>query len=111
VAICGIRDYTEVSEPNQKDFSVSSNDSLVQRLIILVKQHRNPSSPKSIAVLVKVMEKQLLQPGNHSVAKFKRELQTALDSTTVLSELVRQQHSEDELRSCIANLLAALEAQ
>ncbi|MFM6929253.1 MAG: hypothetical protein ACKOX6_12370 [Bdellovibrio sp.] len=90
---------------------MSTNDSLVQRLIILIKQHRKPSSPKSIAVLVKVMETQILQPGNHSVEKFKLELQAALDSTVVLSELVRQQHSEEELRSCFTNLLAALENQ
>lgn len=84
------------------------NDSLVQRLIILIKQHRKPSSPKSIAVLVKIMEQQILQPGNHSVAKFKHDLQAALDSSVVLSQLVRQQHSEEELRNCFANLLAAL---
>ncbi|WP_413288405.1 hypothetical protein [Bdellovibrio sp. HCB337] len=88
---------------------MSANESLALRLIILIKQHRKPSSPKSIAVLVKVMETQILQPGNHSVEEFKRELQAALDSTAVLSEMVRQQHSEEELRSCFANLLAALD--
>jgi len=81
---------------------------LVQRLITLVKQHKKPSSEKSITVLVKVMEKQILNPGNHSVEKFKHELQAALDSSTVWSETIRQQHSEEELRDLFANLLAGL---
>lgn len=81
---------------------------LIQRLIVLVKQHKKPSSEKSITVLVKVMEKQILNPGNHSVAQLKRELQAALESPTVWSESIRQQHSEDELRGLFANLLAAL---
>ncbi|MEK2689865.1 hypothetical protein [Bdellovibrio sp. GT3] len=87
---------------------MSEINPLVIRLIELVKQHKNPSSPKSTAVLVKVMEKQLLNPGNHSVEKFKKALQQALDSEVVLSELIRQQHSEDELRGCLVNLLEAL---
>lgn len=82
---------------------------LAQRLIVLVKQHKSPSSPKSIAVLMKVMDKQLLNPGNHSVESFKKALQDALNSDIVLSEVVRQQHSEDDLRGCFANLLEALE--
>lgn len=87
---------------------MSENYTLVPRLIVLVKQHKKPSSEKSITVLVKVMEKQILNPGNHSVEKFKNELQAALDSDTVWSESIRQQHSEDELRGLFANLLAAL---
>lgn len=81
---------------------------LAIRLIELVKQHKKPSSAKSTAVLVKVMEKQLLNPGNHSVEKFKNALQEALDSDVVLSEVIRQQHSEDEIRGCFANFIEAL---
>ncbi|WP_413560827.1 hypothetical protein [Bdellovibrio sp. HCB209] len=81
---------------------------LAKRLIVLVKQHKKPSSPKSTAVLVKVLESQLLNPGDHSVAEFKTALESALNSDIVLSEVVRQQHSEDELRGCFANLLEAL---
>lgn len=86
----------------------TTTNSLVLRLIELVKQHKKPSSPKSTAVLVKVMDNQLLNPGNHSVEKFKSALQEALNSDVILSELMRQQHSEDELRGCFANLLEAL---
>jgi hypothetical protein len=87
---------------------MSTVNPLVERLIILVKQHKKPSSEKSTAVLMKVMEKQLLNPGNHSVEKFKKALQEALDSDIVLSEVVRQQHSEDELRGCMTNLIEAI---
>lgn len=87
---------------------MSQTNPLVIRLIETVKQHRSPSSPKSIAVLVKIMEKQLLNPGNHSEEKFKNALQAALDSDVILSEVIRQQHSEDEIRGCFTNLLEAL---
>lgn len=88
---------------------MSETHSLVQRLIVVIKQHRKPSSPKSIAVLLKILEKQILHPG-HTEEELKRELQKALDSSVVLSELIRQQHSEEELRACFTNLLAAMEA-
>jgi hypothetical protein len=90
---------------------VKHSDSLVQRLIILVKQHKKPSSPKSVTVLLKVMDDQILQPGNHSVDKLKNDLRAALYGTAELSTMVRQQHSEEELRACLANLLKALEEQ
>lgn len=82
---------------------------LVQRLIVLVKQHKKPSSEKSTSVLLKIMDKQLLNPGKHTVEEFKNALQGALNSNVILSEVVRQQHSEDELRGCMANLIAAIE--
>lgn len=88
---------------------MSENLILVNRLIVLVKQHKKPSSDKSTAVLLKVFEKQILNPGDHSVEKFKRELKAALASDTVWSESIRQQHSEEELRGLFTNLLAGLE--
>jgi hypothetical protein len=88
---------------------VSEADSLVKRLITVIKQHKKPSSPKSTAVLLKIMEKQILQP-DHSVAEFKAELQRALKSSVLLSELIRQQHSEEEIRNCFTQLLIALES-
>lgn len=84
---------------------------LAQRLIVLVKQHKKPSSDKSTNVLMKVMDKQLLNPGNHSVKEFRKALQDALNSDVILAEVVRQQHSEDELRGCMANLIAAIDAE
>jgi hypothetical protein len=87
---------------------MKNTESLVQRLITVIKMHKKPSSPKSIAVLVKILEAQVLNPGNHSVEKFKKELQAALNSPEKLSEIIKQQHSEEELRSCFTNLLAAL---
>lgn len=78
---------------------------LVQRLIVLIKQHRHPSKPKSTAVLLKIMEPQILNPGNHSVEEFKAELEKALASDIVWSTTIRQQHSEEELRGCFSNLL------
>jgi hypothetical protein len=89
---------------------VSENSILVPRLIEFVKQHKKPSSPKSITVLVKLMDDKILNPGNHSVEKFKRELKAALASDVVWSETIRQQHSEEELRSLFANLLESLES-
>jgi hypothetical protein len=86
-----------------------SDDSLVLRLITLIKQHRKPSSAKSIKVIKKVMEDKLLQP-NHTEEEFKAELNKALESTIVLSELIRQQHSEEEIRNCFSQLLIALDA-
>lgn len=81
---------------------------LVERLIVLVKQHRNPSSAKSTAVLLKVMEPQILNPGKYSVESFKTELKKALDSDIEWAKSIRQQHSEEELRNCFANLLSGL---
>jgi hypothetical protein len=89
--------------------SETTTESLVQRLIVVIKQHRKPSSPKSITVLMKILDKQILQPAGANEAEFKRELQAALDSTAVLSEMIRQQHSEEELRACFRNLLAGLD--
>ncbi len=81
---------------------------LVQRLIVLVKQHRNPSSAKSTAVLLKIMEAQILNPGKYSVEKFKTELEKALASDIEWAKSIRQQHSEEDLRSCFSNLLTGL---
>lgn len=81
---------------------------LVSRLVVLVKDHRKPSSSKSTGVLLKVMEAQILNPGNHSVEIFKAELKKALASDVVWSRTITQQHSEEELRTCFANLLAGL---
>lgn len=83
---------------------------LVQRLIVLVKQHRNPASPKSTAVLLKIMDAQILNPGNHSVEKFAKELQKALASDIEWAKSIRQQHSEEQLRTCFSNLIAGIAA-
>ncbi|UYL09330.1 hypothetical protein B9G69_001930 [Bdellovibrio sp. SKB1291214] len=90
---------------------MSTVNPLVHRLIVLVKQHKKPSSEKSTNVLIKIMEKQLLNPGNHSAKEFKQALQDALNSNVVLAEVVRQQHSEDELRGCMQNLISAIDSE
>lgn len=93
-----------------KDPSVAEKYPLVQRLIVSIKQHRNPSSPKSISVLLKVMDDQILKPGNYTVDQLITELENALASDTVWSATIRQQHSEEELRGCFTNLLAGLQS-
>lgn len=89
---------------------MNTPDSLVYSLIVHIKQHRKPSSDKSTAVLVKTVEDQLLKPRKKTIEDLKRELQQALDSDVVLSTIIRQQHSEEDIRGCFANLLAALNA-
>ena len=83
--------------------------SLVYRLIVHIKQHRKPGSAKSTSVLMKTMDKQLLGP-KESRDDLKADLQKALDSNVVLSELLRQQHSEEDIRNCFASLIAAIDA-
>lgn len=88
---------------------MSSNQTLVQRLIHVVKLHRKPSSEKSISVVLKVMEKQILYP-KFTVEDFKKDIHAALESATPLTSLVRQQHTEEELRECLTQLLIAFDA-
>ena len=84
-------------------------DSLVYRLIVHIKQHRKPGSTKSTSVLMKTLDKQLLGP-KESREDLKADLLKALDSNIVLSELIRQQHSEEDIRACFASLIAAMDA-
>jgi hypothetical protein len=89
---------------------VSYSDTLIKRVITLIVKHRKPSSPKSIAVLIKVMDAHILGP-KHTVAELKGEIRAALKSTDRLSEIINLQHTEAETRLCLTNLLAALEEQ
>jgi hypothetical protein len=82
-------------------------DSLVYRLIVHVKQHRKLTSEKSITVLMKTLDKLLLKP-KYNFADLRRELQKALDSEVVLSTLLSQQHSEQDIRECFAKLVSAI---
>ncbi|MNK38584.1 hypothetical protein D3C87_571760 [compost metagenome] len=86
-----------------------TNNSLVYRLLVLIKDHKKPSSPKSISVILKLMEKEIFK-GRPNEEQLQAELQSALDSREMISHTMRQQHSEEELRACFAALLEALRA-
>lgn len=88
---------------------MSYSDTLIKHVLILIKKHRTPSSPKSINVLMKLMEKEILAP-RHTVDELMGEIRAALKSTDRVSDIIPLQHTEAETRKCLANLLEALES-
>lgn len=88
---------------------MSYSNTLIKRVMILIKKHRTPSSPKSINVLMKLMETEILDP-KHTVDELKGEIRAALKSSDRVSDIIPLQHTEEETRKCLANFLDALEA-
>ena len=88
---------------------MSYSDTLIKRVMILIKKHRTPSSPKSINVLMKLMEKEILAP-HHTVEELMGEIRAALQSTDRVSDIIPLQHTEEETRKCLAHFLEALES-
>lgn len=55
------------------------------------------------------MDKEILAP-RHTVEELMGEIRAALKSTDRVSDIIPLQHTEEETRKCLANLLEALES-